>query len=487
MLFVSVERSSPSPVKVNKTKVLILGAGLAGIKSAKTLMDKGITDFLILDGKNYTGGRIHAAPFVGLNIEAGANWIHFTDEEDTAPLVNLKDAKKMNGIRSNFSDFVVRDEEGNDITDLSVSKEYHDKVEGRVEQYVEARKEKGSPDIPARVGLQLMGWKAGTRPIRKVVEYFNFDFEIAKRPGLVSFYQMFERGEDFFVSDQRGLWFMYEDLYKPLTNRVLLNKTVTEIKYSDTSVEVTTSNGDKFAADYALCTFSTGVLASDMVTFNPPLPEWKKEVIFKNPMSVYTKIFLKFPNKFWDDHEYILYASKERGRFPVFQDLERPGILPNGSSLLLVTVTEDEGRRIERQAYNETKAEVMKMLRSIYGQSIPDATAIYYYRWSQDPFTQGSFSEPVVGFTSEDFNKLGQNLGRLYFAGEATSKEWYGYMQGAYLTGEEKGKLIACQILPNESECKAPEKKKPKSEATFAARSAAGVLVFSFLCSLLWM
>ena len=43
-------------------------------------------------------------------------------------------------------------------------------------------------------------------------------------------------------------------------------------------------------------------------------------------MSVYTKIFLKFPSKFWDDHEYILYASKERGRFPVFQDLERPGI-----------------------------------------------------------------------------------------------------------------------------------------------------------------
>ena len=58
-----------------------------------------------------------------------------------------------------------------------------------------------------------------------------------------------------------------------------------------------------------------------------------------------------------------------------------------------------------------------------------------------------------MGFTSEDFNKLGQNLGRLFFAGEATSEEWYGYMQGAYLTGEEKGKIIACQIHPNESEC----------------------------------
>ena len=97
-----------SPVKVNKTKVLILGAGLSGITAAKTLLDKNITEFLILEGKSYTGGRIHAVPFAGLNIEVGANWIHFTDDEATAPLVKLKDAKKMNGVRSNYSDFVVR-------------------------------------------------------------------------------------------------------------------------------------------------------------------------------------------------------------------------------------------------------------------------------------------------------------------------------------------------------------------------------------------
>ena len=108
MLFVSVERSSSSPVQVNKTKVLILGAGLSGIKAAKTLLDKGITDFLFLEGQNYTGGRIHAVPFAGLKIEAGANWIQFTNVEDTAPFVKLKDEKKLNGILSNYSDFLVR-------------------------------------------------------------------------------------------------------------------------------------------------------------------------------------------------------------------------------------------------------------------------------------------------------------------------------------------------------------------------------------------
>ena len=110
MLFVlfMVERSLSSPVKVNKTKVLILGAGLSGIKAAKTLLDRNITDFLILEGKHYIGGRIHAVPFAGFNIDAGANWIHFADDEDSEPLVKLRDAKNLKGIYSNYSDFIIR-------------------------------------------------------------------------------------------------------------------------------------------------------------------------------------------------------------------------------------------------------------------------------------------------------------------------------------------------------------------------------------------
>lgn len=232
------------------------------------------------------------------------------------------------------------------------------------------------PDIPARVGLQLIGWKSN-RPIEKVLEYFRLDFEHAKPPDLVSFYQLFSKGKDFFVSDPRGLWSLYKDLYKPTMDRILLRETVEKIKYSDDSVEIHTKNNDIFVADYVLCTFSSGVLASDAITFDPPLPEWKQEAIYKNPMSVYTKIFLKFPRKFWDDHEYILHASKRRGYFPVFQDLDRPGMLANGSGILLITVTGDEGRRIEEQTDNETKNEIMETLRKMYGKKIPDPTGMY--------------------------------------------------------------------------------------------------------------
>lgn len=106
--------------------------------------------------------------------------------------------------------------------------------------------------------------------------------------------------------------------------------------------------------------------------------------------------------------------------------------------------------------------------------------AIYCSRFSQDPLFQGPYSDVVVGTTSEDFKKLGENLGRLYFAGEATIDEWYGFMQGAYLTGQEKGKLIAERILPS-------KKIKKKSEGTLGVRSTAGVLLFCLFCSRQWM
>ena len=63
--------------------------------------------------------------------------------------------------------------------------------------------------MPARVGFQLMGWK-GKRPIERAIEYLNVDFEYAKPPEEFSFYNLFERGKDFFVTDERGLWTLYE-------------------------------------------------------------------------------------------------------------------------------------------------------------------------------------------------------------------------------------------------------------------------------------
>lgn len=91
-----------------KAKVLILGAGLSGITAAKVLLENDITDFYVLEGQDYIGGRIHAMQFEDVTIETGANWLHFLDDEDTAPLMKRMEEAEMGGVSTDYSDFIIR-------------------------------------------------------------------------------------------------------------------------------------------------------------------------------------------------------------------------------------------------------------------------------------------------------------------------------------------------------------------------------------------
>lgn len=49
-------------------------------------------------------------------------------------------------------------------------------------------------------------------------------------------------------------------------------------------MRVDLADGTTLHADYALCTFSLGVLQHDDVQFTPPLPAWKQEAIHSMSM-----------------------------------------------------------------------------------------------------------------------------------------------------------------------------------------------------------
>ena len=49
--------------KAKDATVLILGGGVSGIIAAKTLTEKGITDFKIIEARDELGGRLHSETF----------------------------------------------------------------------------------------------------------------------------------------------------------------------------------------------------------------------------------------------------------------------------------------------------------------------------------------------------------------------------------------------------------------------------------------
>lgn len=53
---------------------------------------------------------------------------------------------------------------------------------------------------------------------------------------------------------------------------------------------------------------------------------------------------------------------------------------------MVATVVNDQSYRVEAQSFEETQAEVMEVLRNMYGPEIPDPTDLWYKRWTQTPW-----------------------------------------------------------------------------------------------------
>ncbi|KAI3845386.1 hypothetical protein MKW92_038968, partial [Papaver armeniacum] len=156
--------------------------------------------------------------------------------------------------------------------------------------------------------------------------------------------------------------------------------------------------------------------------------EWKTEAIMKCEVIVYTKIFLKFPYKFWAcEHgkEFFLYAHEKRGYYTFWQHMENA--YP-GSNILVVTLTNEESKRVESQSDMATLNEVMAVLRNMFGFDIPTATQIFVPRWWNNRFQRGSYSDYPILSKHQDFIHIKAPVGRIFFTGEHTSEKFNGYV-----------------------------------------------------------
>ena len=97
--------------KLRKKKIIIIGAGIAGLSACNQLVDYGF-DTVILEARNRIGGRIWIDNSIGSPIGLGASWIHGIDGNPIAELAR-KYNLKMNAVDSDK--FYTLDRRGNFI------------------------------------------------------------------------------------------------------------------------------------------------------------------------------------------------------------------------------------------------------------------------------------------------------------------------------------------------------------------------------------
>ncbi|KAF7980394.1 hypothetical protein HWV62_38194 [Athelia sp. TMB] len=438
-------------LQAKDTKILILGGGVAGVIAARTLHEQGFDNFMIVEARDELGGRMQSSTFgVSGNehtVELGANWIQGTQVKGGPknPILALAEKHK---VKTTFSDFY-----GSMTTyDNNGYIDYLDVFNAAVDNYT---------TMVNVAGYALSGAKPQSK-YDMVSEYYQFDWEYAQTPEQTSWIasswaENFTFNPDaggfsednLFSIDQRGFKTLIQDESKEFLKRsqVLLNHTIKDIEYSASGVKVITKDGAELKGDYALCTFSLGVLQHDDIVFKPALPDWKQEAIQSMTMATYTKIFLQFKEKFWFDTQFGIYADSTRGRYPVWQGLDLNGFIP-GSGIVFVTVTGDYSERIEAFPDAEIQTEVMSVLRSMYPNiTIPEPEAFMFPRWSSDPLYRGSYSNWPSSFYSDHHENLRATVDqRLWFAGEATSAKWYGFLHGAYYEGQDAANAIVKSI-----------------------------------------
>src|SRR3990167_10189638 len=102
--------------KLRKKKIIIIGAGIAGLSACNQLVDYGF-DTVILEARNRIGGRIWIDNSIGSPIGLGASWIHGIDGNPIAELAR-KHNLKMNAVDSNK--FSTLDRRGNLIQNENI-------------------------------------------------------------------------------------------------------------------------------------------------------------------------------------------------------------------------------------------------------------------------------------------------------------------------------------------------------------------------------
>ena len=230
---------------------------------------------------------------------------------------------------------------------------------------------------------------------------------------------------------------------------IKLGKTVTRIDYSDTRVNVLTSDGSSYRADRVVVTVPLGVLKKGAIDFAPALPSMQAHAIRRIGMGVLNKLYLKFDSPFWVDGNDVKTTTDWIESVPPAGDtlqtwtewVNFTGSLQQ--NVLLAFSAADAAVELESLSDEQIIHSAMTRLRRLYGKKAMAPTHFMRTRWSKDPYTYGSYSFNAAGTTPKSRSELATPInGKLFFAGEATDTDYFGTVHGAYQSGIDVARKV---------------------------------------------
>lgn len=417
--------------------VLVVGAGVAGLTAARDLAAAGVP-VQVIEGRDRVGGRLWTSDaWPDVPIDLGASWIHGLTGN---PVTELAEQAGAPLATTSYERAVAYDASGRALGragEAAVAR-----TSERVFAALAAAQEADADQSVRSAIHRGMGWSDLGPERRRLVDFVtvgSIESEYAGSAQELSAY-WFDSAREFPGDDAilpQGYSAISSLLAKGLP--IATGQVVTDIDWDGGGVRVTTSTG-QFTGSRVLVTLPLGVLQSGAVSFSPGLPADTRTAIDSLGSGVLNKVFLRFDEVFWDaDVDWIEFVPDGGEPWVEWVSFVRP----TGRPILLAFAAADLGRRVDTWTDDQVVASAMTVARAMFGPGVPDPIAWQITRWGADPLAAGSYSFNALGSHPRMRDTLAASIDeRLYFAGEATEREYFGTVHGAHLSGRRAARQL---------------------------------------------
>lgn len=424
--------------------IVVIGAGTAGIAAARRIAAAG-RKAIVLEAANQPGGRcITDNSTFGVPFDRGARWIH---NPETNPMIRLGRAAGLeimpapSGQKIRIGRRNARASETEEFLAALV----------KANRAIDEASRKFDVSCASVMPKDLGDW-AGTAEFVLGASFAGKDL---KDVSVVDKVRAQDRNSA--IACRQGLGTLIAKLAEPLP--LALSTPASRIEWGSRDAVVQTPAG-RITARAAIVTVSSNVLASGNIKFAPDLPKRTLDAAAKLGLGSYDHIALLMQgNPLGLARDDILIEQSASTRTALLY------ANMGASSLCSVDVGGSFGRDLSAQGEPAMVAFAVEWLTKMFGSDVAKVVSkSSATRWNAAPHVQGAMSVAPPGAQSSR-KILGEPVGCMYFAGEATHETLWGTVDGAWESGERAAEAALRRIgaLRDEPAKQAPAAKRRRS------------------------
>jgi monoamine oxidase len=459
--------------------VIVIGAGISGLSAALLLSEQGM-NVLVLEARDRVGGRTYTVrdPAYGGYTDLGGAYIGATQHR----VVRFVRRFGLELYKISVEQKTVMHVGGQWQTYTGTIPPMYNPLVAMDANYVQWKLDSMSKLVPAEAPWRApkarlwdsmslkefldkncwtqYAWDMGAIICRAVlcaepheVSLLAFLWFMASGQGLQRVINVTNGGQERkFVGGAQQL---SECIFKELGESVHLSSPIVRVEQGKDAVIVWTAGGEKFESKYVISSIPQAIL--NRVTFVPPLPAKKLQLIQRIPMGSIIKTMTFYDKPYWRLKDLSGQMATDAG--PVLYSLD--DTKPDGSAPCITGfIVADRAREMTEMTPEQRK----QALAAHYAAKFkcPELLSPVNYaekNWAEEEYSGGCYvSNFPPGVLTEFGEVIRQPFQRLYFAGTESATYWMGFMEGAIQAGEraareilhEMGRIPATEIWQEE-------------------------------------